>query len=176
MPGWDPDAVATLVAGAATLVAGAFAVGAAVWTLRDTRRSAWVNALENKLAVAKRTMVVFEVARDGIDAILNKPERYSTTLPWNAFVALASDIGALDIQQIHLYVDIKSCARQAEAAIKSRADKTPTHEELSAIRGLCETLRLSSARLVENLEHQLLAYYESPAFGRLPRPFEETDT
>jgi hypothetical protein len=165
----DWDAVATLVAGIA-------AVGAAFWTLRDTRRSAWVNAIEKKLAVARRTEVVMEVTRGGIDAVLADSERYSAIIPWNAFAALSGDIGVLDIQQIRLFIFIESLARDAEATANKREDKTPPHEQLAEIRKRCVTLRESCALLVGRLEGQLINYYKSPAFGRLPHPFENPDS
>jgi hypothetical protein len=113
---------------------------------------------------------------------ISAPPRFQSYLGDNlsdtggAFAALSGDIGVLDIQQIRLFIFIESLARDAEATANKREDKTPPHERLAEIRKRCVTLRESRALLVRQLEGQLINYYKSPAFGRLPHPFENPDT
>jgi hypothetical protein len=150
-----PDAWATVGAGGV----GAFsAIAVAYLTFYLSRRADYAKKLEQDLGVIRRTVAVLEVTLAGIDRRLDRAS-YSSTIPWTAFNALASEIGSLDLEKIRKIILIESRGRDARAAEKAN-DSAGASAALSEIEDYSLALKLECIKEMEVLQGVIDAYYQ----------------
>lgn len=137
--------------GIATLVAGVLAVGAAWWTVQETKNAARAEALQKKQAVAARVIATLEVTRAHLEEWKQSGySRLDYAIPWSAFVALSADIGLLGISGTRMFYFIEGLARELEGsaggksspATNSDVSRTPSHPaNQETLEALFETIR-----------------------------------